>query len=69
MNGEEKKEILEELKKEIIKTIDFYAGDMVMIVLDQKYEIDFDDLDKYGDITYDMLIDLKDKIEEFLNQI
>ena len=69
MNDETKKELLEELKKEIVKNIDLYAGDMVVSVLEQNYEIDDDNWEEYGDITYDMLIDLKDKIEEFINQI
>jgi len=37
--------------------------------LEQNYEIDDDNWEEYGDITYDMLINLKDKIEEFINQI
>ena len=68
MSDETKKELLEELKKEIIKGINLYAGDMVMSVLEQKYEIEDDNFDEYGDIVYDMLLDLNDKIEEFLNQ-
>jgi len=69
MNDETKKELLEELKKEIVKNINLYAGDMVVSVLEQNYEIDDDNWEEYGDITYDMLINLKDKIEEFINQI
>ena len=69
MNDEMKKCLFEGVKKEIIKSITLYDGDMIVSVLEQTDGVDDDNWDECGNFAEILLFQLADEIKELLEQI